>query len=459
MVIVVYSEMTEATIGERLGHADYSYYFVLEEFLPLLERIGTVIRVDLVELRERQQGPPGERLRTYLDTIYERYHRSGEPVVFLSFCPPYKTVMGSKCPTIPVFAWEFPDVPTEEWDGDLRNDWKNLFAQLPASITHSTFARDAVRDVLVGGHEIVSIPAPVFDRFAALGEDGGTSCDLSPLEVSVDGSVTDSWALGLRESGETDGSRALAASAGFEVELDDEDWVATPAPETTALTLEGVVYTWVFNPGDGRKLWQDLIQCFCVAFRNCPDATLVLKLARVGFALPRTSMIDKVLKSGPFDCRVVILDGFLPGDTYAALARRSTYAVNVSRGEGQCLPLMEYMSCGTPAVASAHTGMADYVTAENAFLYETSGEPAVWPHDRRRMVRTFARRTNCESLIAALVESYRVAKDDPARYRRMSDAAREALRRHCSTSVVESRLKPLIEAVAGPVATRRDTAG
>jgi hypothetical protein len=44
------------------------------------------------------------------------------------------------------------------------------------------------------------------------------------------------------------------------------------------LLLDGVVYTAIFCPMDGRKNWFDMICAFCWALRDMPDATLVLKL-------------------------------------------------------------------------------------------------------------------------------------------------------------------------------------
>jgi len=119
-----------------------------------------------------------------------------------------------------------------------------------------------------------------------------------------------------------------------------------------------------------------------------------------------------VVQSSPFEGRLLVIDGFLDDSEYAALLRCSTYAVNVSGGEGQCLPLMEYMSGGKPAVAPRHTGMEDYVDVDNAFPIETSLEPCAWSQDPRPRYWTFRYRINAESLMRAFRESHRVAKED-----------------------------------------------
>ena len=42
--------------------------------------------------------------------------------------------------------------------------------------------------------------------------------------------------------------------------------------------------------------------------------------------------------------------------------------MNASRCEGLYLPLMEFMSCGTPAIAPDHSAMADYMDAQVGFV-------------------------------------------------------------------------------------------
>src|SRR6201999_4138386 len=45
MIIVVYSETYKGVLSKRIGESEYSYYFVLKEFRPVLERIGLVVAV------------------------------------------------------------------------------------------------------------------------------------------------------------------------------------------------------------------------------------------------------------------------------------------------------------------------------------------------------------------------------------------------------------------------------
>jgi glycosyltransferase involved in cell wall biosynthesis len=443
-VIVAHAPRNDETILKGLGTADYSYYFVLKTFQRVLETLGSVVVVDeRVErdsdgLKERAYDAGGQ-----VDAISELCRQVGEPCMFLSFTPPHETLLGRACPTIPVFAWEYHDIPCESWDGEPRHNWQFVLRTLGCAITHSNFAAGVVRKVMGEDFPVVSIPAPVWDRFAALSDGEDRRPERAPRQVAISGAALDTGS-------NTTADGAPHARQTLDADLDEPPARAKPTSttaKTTAaghLSLDGTVYTTVLNGRDGRKNWQEIVRCFCLALADREDATLVLKLiATVHGGFPKIAA--ELARLRPFRCRVVVIDGFLKDVDYARLARASTYAVNASLGEGQCLPLMEYMSCGVPAIAPDHTGMADYIDETNAFLVGSSIEPCIFPQDSREMYRTFRHRLNAESLIEAFRESYRVAREDPERYRSMSRNAVERLRRHCSEEVVRARLKRFLE--------------
>ncbi|MEM1182728.1 MAG: sulfotransferase, partial [Acidobacteriota bacterium] len=145
-------------------------------------------------------------------------------------------------------------------------------------------------------------------------------------------------------------------------------------------------------------------------------------------------------------CRIILLDGFLDDATYRRLLRGATYGVNASRGEGQCLPLMESMAAGRPAVAPPHTGMADYLDPSNAFCVDSSLEPASFPHDPTAELKTWRHRIDARGLFEAFRESYRVATEDPPRYRSISEEARASLERQTSRDACEHSLRDFFDA-------------
>ncbi|MQR02596.1 glycosyltransferase [Glaciimonas soli] len=417
MIIIIYSDTNAGSIVANLGLPEYSYYFVLKEFRPVLEQLGIVVTVS---------DPARE-----VDDIYRSATAHGESCVFLSFSPPHKTVIGLSCPTIPVFAWEFSTLPTEAWLGEPRHDWRYVFDKVGSTITHSEFTANSVRQVMTSEFPVASIPAPVWDRFSALREKLSIANHPDGVDLYVAGTVIDSrtvdlspYSVPLRRNPKPNLLRppALASREPIKVHVD------------------GVVYTSVFNPYDGRKNWYDMISAFCWAFRDVEDATLVLKLTHNDVRIGIDNLLENVYKLTPFKCRILLIHGYLSDADYEKLVSATTYVLNTSHGEGQCLPLMEFMSCGKPAIAPVNTAMADYVDSDNAFVLDSNTEPSHWPHDPRQAYRTLRYRIDWGTLLNAYKESYRVARQDPVRYQQMAEHAVQKLQKHCSREVVKERL-------------------
>lgn len=207
-----------------------------------------------------------------------------------------------------------------------------------------------------------------------------------------------------------------------------------------ATSLSGVVYTSVFNPGDDRKNWLDMLTAFVFAFRDIEDATLVLKMTHHSVSSYLGHFHYYLQRLAPFKCRVIIIHGFLEEKAYEALIEASSYYVNTSRCEGLCLPLMEFMACGKPGIAPMHTAMRDYVAKDSNFIVDSSVEPGIWPHDPRDVFRALRYRLDWSSLVECYQQSYRIAKNDVPLYEKMSASGIERIRGFCSIDIVKNKL-------------------
>ncbi len=424
MIIMVHSTYDAVSIDGSLGAPEYSYWFVRRAFWPMLERFGIVVAVT---------DPSRE-----VETIQRTAQARGVPCVFFSFEPPHKTTLGLTCPTVPVFAWEFDSIPDEVWGDDKRQDWTVVLEDTGIAITHSRFSRDVVRGRMGASYPIWSIPAPVHAQHA---HHAATARGWQAAEtLRLSGIVLDSRQVDLApfsmQRAHRDGIedlRALAAHA------------AQPGHPPKEVTLAGVIYTAIFNPVDGRKNWTDLLSAFIWAFRHQPDATLIMKATHYDPVRGLLPLLSDLAKLGPFECRVIYVHGMLPDDEYESILRLTSYTINASTNEGQCLPLMEFMSAGRPAISPLHTAMLDYISADNAFIVDTFIHPAAWPHDPREAVRTHRNNTRFPSLVRAYEDSFRIARNDPDRYAAMSRAATDALAAFCADDVVAGRLAEVFD--------------
>ncbi len=543
MIFIVYSEISEKKLGDSLGLPEYSYYFVLRGFLPVLRELGQVVMVE---------NPEQE-----VDTIYDDCRKRGENCVFMTFSPPHKSAMGLRCPTVCVLAWEFDRIPDEVWDDDPKNDWRYVLSNHGRIITLSLYAAAAVKKAMGENFPVAVIPAPVWDAFENIRNSITDMPNLKQAEISVNGSVVDSrnynsynrltsdpfklqklidsfqfqnWSgktlhLGFSKSDEFsaclggfyqsetwgawsgvaepwillpcklkgainvkivargfgyNANKKILVSIGNEskkirlyefftemtvgfnlskpenilkfsgldltpfpgakdqrflgiglryIEISGDPCVETKKDEkrekalNQKITLEGVVYTSVFSPVDGRKNWEDMVIAFCTAFQDVEDATLVLKMIHYSLAsfLVRLTFLFGQLR--PFKCRVVALQGYMDTVEYEALISATHFYINASKAEGLCLPLMEFMAYGKPSISPCHTAMADYVNSSSTLIVDSSLEPGMWPHDPRRIFRATRYRIDWESLVNAYRQSYDIAKNQPAVYRKMAEAA------------------------------------
>ena len=583
MRIIVYSETTAATVGGNLGLPEYSYYFILKKYLPVLLDLGEVCHV---------QEP-----QTEVDALYHEAAAAGTSAVFLSFTPPHRTARNLQCPTVCVLAWEFDNIPSDDWDpAEPWHNWVMAIREIRNVITISDYATRVIKRQVGRGPHVVTIPAPVDPLAPAPAADGkgagsGRAAEPRTRTLYLTASIFDSEALdidtesvtprvasaagpghrqplwdghpvewGFSSSSETSGQYLV----GFYGEEDWGSWsktarpsvifpwsvtgelelvvellgyganqgrtvslhvgshvtelvlpeqlqefrllvqleepvnnlyftglTAVPSPgardhrtlglglsrlslrrpqdgqdrspasagaagdevaprSATTLTFTGTVYASVFNPADGRKNWLDIVTAFCWAFRDDPDKTLILKMSHHNRSTFLGDLFLLFSRLAPFRCRVLAIHGYLSAEELGNLVSVTDFFVNASVAEGQCLPLLEFMAEGVPAVSPDHTAMETYISTDNAFVVRSSHQPHIWPNDPREAYRTLSNRIDWDSLRQAYVDSAAVLADDPGRYRAMSAQAQEAVARHYASTEVAKRLRKFLGKTARP---------
>lgn len=234
-----------------------------------------------------------------------------------------------------------------------------------------------------------------------------------------------------------------------------QDTTFKPPPDPTddssgsvvSLQLEGTVYTTVLNPEDGRKNWKDIVTAFCWAFRDDAGKTLILKMSHHNKSVFMGDLLLLFSKLHPFCCRIVAIHGFLSAQQLRELVRATDFYVNASSAEGQCLPLLEFMVEGVPAIAPDHTAMENYISEENAFVVRSSLEPQAWPIDPRRAYRTTTQRISWDSLRQCFADSAGVKEGDPKRYLDMAGAAARIVGERYSSSMIQRDLAKFLRQV------------
>ena len=425
MIFIEHASFNDTTLESNFGAPEYSYTFVKKSFAPVLDALGK--RVDVAD-------PARE-----VNAIVHAARARGEDCVFLSFNPPHKTVHGLACRTIPVFAWEYDTIPDETWNTNPMHDWRVGLTRTGMAITHCRSAAEAVRRSMGQAYPIWVAPAPLFDSFNTATRTKARGWR-DPFTLALAGAVVINardvdLSLFRHDRPMADAEKALRLAAQLG---------AQPGRPSRTLQLEGVIYSSVLCPTDGRKNWQGMLAGFIWAFRDTPEATLILKLSHASIEDGMFAILRHLTTFGSFACNIILVHGLLSSDSYRALIDATSYAVNASYGEGQCLPLMEYMSCGRPAVAPAHSAMRDYIAPDNGFVVASAPQQACWPQDERAVFRCHHHRISLQDLVRQFRQSYRVARDMPAQYERMSMAAIRSAEAFCSQDAVTATLTDML---------------
>jgi glycosyltransferase involved in cell wall biosynthesis len=461
--LVVSSVYAPGEMSQRIGREAYSYRFVFDAFAPLLRRWGSVSEVTQAESR--------------LDYALWRERRQGLAPLHLSFLPLHMTYLSRRAPNVAFPFWEFPDIPNQAFDNNLRNNWVHIADQLDLILTACTFTRDAfLRAGVKTPVRVVPVPIPQ-DYFAVPAWAGDqrrvidSPCYVFPQPAGPVPAEGNPW-LPTKFSGLSLKGRtrfiyksyiaprlpprldkcvlAVARSARDLLKARMEE-VHIPFPRSPQLELSGVVYTSILNPFDPRKNWEDLLSAFLLALGDHEDATLVVKLVvppQLAAAMVNAILHHYHRLGIPHRCKLAFLTGYLSETQMVELARGSTFYVNSARAEGSCLPLQSFLAAGRPGLAPAHTALADYFSQELGFVVDSHPEPACWPHDPHKKITTRWQRLVWQSLHDQFRTSYEVARHDRKLYHAMARRGAEHMADYASAERVWPKLAVALDAVA-----------
>jgi glycosyltransferase involved in cell wall biosynthesis len=429
--------MSGATEGNRLGTAGYSYDFVARLFAPMLGRLGKLVEV--------------KRPKTELPHLVQAAREEHRDPILVSFRPFQDAFVTPLAQNVVVPAWEFPDIPNIQFDGNPQNNWVETANRCSLVLVGGPFTANALEAAGVKAPiRIVPVPTPEeYFRLPRWQSDFRVTLDCAPYVF--DAIDVRAYSFSGRPKTARQRLTGTVRSIGLGVYRHlIKRWLprcieplvtgvlrtavltlreqSLPRRSARGLDLSGIVYTSIFNPNDGRKNWEDMITAFLYALRDYDDATLVLKLVSSSpQAIHRVISFYRRLDVS-HRCRVVLIPDFLSEADMLQLARVSTYYLTTTRAEGNCLPLMNYLAAGRPGVSPAHTAIADYFDSGVGFVAESHPEPAAWPQDSLLHWRTTWHRLVWPSLVEQIRRSYQVAKHDQAAYQAMATAAQEKLR-------------------------------
>ena len=419
--------------GRNIGAAGYSYEFVLRALRPYIEQMGPVERVP--------NNPAAIRRAT------TALRAQGLRPVHIGFLPYQDFHFAQGAANIVMPMWEFPDVPAEAWHGNRQYDWPATANRADLTLASGPFTRGAL---VRGGvtRPVRVVPVPVPQAYFSLPPWAPAGIERIDCPAYQFGPTEDH---GSPPPAPVPGRRAASALGAMLLGRQGYDRLARgikrllrrrvlPYPLSGSIELRGVVYCSIFNPNDARKNWQGLIAAFLAALGHRDDATLVLKLATDDIGCVG-HVIHTYRSLGPHRCRVAFICDYLSEETLLSLCRATAFYAHSTRAEGSCLPLMNHMAAGRPAISPAHSALGDYFDSQTGLVVHSEQEPAAWPHDREFRPRTTWARIDIDSLCRAFADSHALALNRPEEYAAMGARARSRMHAWAGRDAVMASLR------------------
>jgi hypothetical protein len=253
--------MSGATEGNRLGTAGYSYDFVARLFAPLLERLGKVIEI--------------KKPNVEVPKVIQEVRRENRDPILVSFRPFQDAYVTPFAPNVVVPAWEFPDIPDVQFDGNPQNNWVETANRCALVLVGGPFTANALNAAGVTTPiRIVPVPTPeTYFHIPQWQSNFRETLDCSPY--IFDATDARPFALGDRPRTARERLMAMFRALGLRTYRQVfKRWLPRRiAPMITAilrsgisawqeqflpprsaqgLELGGIVYTSIFNPNDGR---------------------------------------------------------------------------------------------------------------------------------------------------------------------------------------------------------------
>jgi hypothetical protein len=410
--------------------------------------------------------------------------------VHVSILPFQDVHMCKSAPNVVIPAWEFPDVPDHEFDNNPKNNWVAMANKTDLVLVGGQFTVESMRrGGVTSPIQIVQVPTPdAYFQISPWDYHKQTTVNCRAYwPRAQDSELADEletrktcFKLAKRSMVQSTRAiyKAILGPARYQAMSDrmklrrterrrkraglgncSPDVLMLNYPSTSELQLSGVVYTSIFNPDDGRKNWSDLITAFLTAVGDCEDATLVLKLIT-----RRREGAEQVIRfyqecDIPHRCKVAFVVDYLSDETLHQLASASTYYLQTTRAEGNCLPLMNYLAAGRPGISPAHSAMGDYFDKDCGWVIDSYQEPASWPHDSRLRYKTTWGRLNWASCRDSIRDSYDFAIGQQEQYRSLSRRCRNHMQQWASCDAVGTRINAALDQLRDGALKRIPQAG
>lgn len=259
-----------------------------------------------------------------------------------------RPLFGNK--NVAIEVWEFPELSTQDYKGDPRNNQVAMLRKFDAVWCGSSFTAENMQ---ANNINAIHLPPPV-SHFVGNSHEG--------LEDVI------------------------------AIRLNTENY-SNPVVEDLdqIISSNQKIFLCVLAPFDRRKNFKNLIQGF-LASEASKNSILLVKLVidNIGTTVRNINEILRVHYGlDAVSDKVVFIGKYLTEGQMATLYSRCSFFVSAASAEGLNLPLIEAMTYGRPVIAPNNTAMRDYISPDHAIVMRFGAAQANEPiHSLHEYMKT-----------------------------------------------------------------------
>jgi len=427
--VIISTVFKDGDLKKQIGGEAYSYFFVYKSIKKYLEDNCKVVEVYKPE--------------SSLEYLAKELKLDGYDVVHLAILPLQNIFISESVKTIAFPFWEFPDVPLESYHKLYKHNWQNILRNIAGTITACNFTKKTLETY---NRNVCVLPVPIQEKYFNITpwrKNNVTTikCRHENLKKIIEEKISDHGKTYYNELNK--------------IKLDNKNKILKKELDlglgkTNKLEISKVVYTSIFNPFDRRKNWEMILNGFIDTFRKNKEVTLILKLVvppqnyhyaveAIYSALNTSSKV--------FDCNIIIIPSFLTEDQMMSLVEATTFYINLSKAEGACLPLMDYLAAGRPSIAPKHTAMEDYFTDDIGYTVGFNVENTHIPHDPSLKIVTEWYVPDMNSFKEKLQESYKEVTNQDLLYYKKSNLAKSLMTDYAGINATNKSVRNIVESI------------
>lgn len=344
---------------------------------------------------------------------YEIIHSDLDPNVMchVAISPPHLAFTSILCRNINVTAWEFPDIPMNPRNS-LYSDWRKFLNDFDVVFALNQESKKAFQSAGIKDVRILD-----WDIYSDILQTMTGTLESPKVNVQVIRPRPRVQATLISESSATKFKRIYQKrlkkfihpkihsklvkiyhpiSRRYKL-----DRIEVPTVETINHTLSLqefkreriLIGTWL-NPEDSRKNLKLILDVILFQMRTNNNLRGIIKIHGPEYV---TANVFGLIRQhadffGVEIDRIGIVNTYLSDAEMERLRFSTDVYINLSKGEGLCLPAMEHLLMGVPLVVPKNTAFLDYPVVDTIYFVQCSPEPASFPGSYPEKFETFIER-------------------------------------------------------------------